>query len=39
MAQNDRMRGMLSLCAVFYANSEPQPNAKDSCGASVAITR
>ena len=25
--------------SIFYANSEPQPNAKYSCAASVAITR
>ncbi|MGN0434920.1 MULTISPECIES: hypothetical protein [unclassified Bilifractor] len=25
--------------ALFYANSEPQPNAKYSCAASVAIAR
>ena len=27
------------LSSLFYANSEPQPNAKYSCAASVAIAR
>ncbi len=31
---------MLLFCSgFFYENSEPQPNAKDSCAASVVIAR
>ena len=29
----------VSVSGLFYANSEPQPNAKYSCAASVAIAR
>ena len=31
--------GKLVCAGFFYANSEPQPNAKYSCAASVAIAR
>ena len=34
-----RVGGECMLSSLFYANSEPQPNAKYSCAASVAIAR